>query len=119
MRQLSNEDILNMIDENFIKDNKVSKDIYIKLNEYTNEEESKRKIKNIVDFHEKTEEQVYKEILNLLENKIKKATIITGKSGILKPKFLNWAKTGKLSENIKKIKQINIGSYEVEFKYFD
>ena len=119
MRQLSNEDILNMINENFIKDNKVSKNIYTKLNEYVNQEESKRKIKNIVDFHEKTEEQAYNEILNLLENKINKATIITGKSGILKPKFLNWAETGKLSENVKKIKQINIGSYEIEFKYSD
>ena len=119
MRQLSNDDIINMIkNKDFVKDNKVSKSIYIKLNQNNLEKE---KIKNLkmVDFHEKTEEQVYNEILNLLENKIKKATIITGKSGILKPKFLNWAENGKLSENIKNIKQINIGSYEVEFKYSD
>ena len=118
MRQLSDDDIKNMINENFIKDNKVSKNIYIKINQKNIEN---KKIQNLktVDFHEKTEEQAYNLILNLLHNRIKKATIITGKSGILKPKFIDWAKNGKLSKNIKNIKEINIGAFEVEFKYFN
>lgn len=68
-----------------------------------------------LDLHQLTEEQAWTEIMNLAKSGVRNATIITGASGILRIKFIQWANDSVLSPYINSFKPINNGSFDVKF----
>lgn len=69
-----------------------------------------------LDLHRMTEEQAWCAIMDLLKSGARRATIITGASGILKPKFQQWARESVMTPYIREIKPINNGSFEISIK---
>ena len=53
--------------------------------------------------------------MNLAKSGVRNATIITGASGILRIKFIQWANDSVLSPYINSFKPINNGSFDVKF----
>jgi len=69
-----------------------------------------------IDFHNHTEEEAWQMFMDLATSGIREATVITGASGILKPKFQQWATSSILSPYVESIKAINNGSFLVKLK---
>ena len=70
----------------------------------------------ILDLHHNTEEQAWNKIMNLAISGTRRATIITGASGILHQKFPQWANESILSPYIISYVPINNGCFDVKFK---
>ncbi|MCQ2599550.1 MAG: hypothetical protein MJ187_04225 [Alphaproteobacteria bacterium] len=69
----------------------------------------------VLDLHQRTEEQSWNAIMRLASSGVRRATIITGASGILKIKFQEWARNSILAPYIQSVSAINNGSFAVVF----
>lgn len=118
MKKLSDEDIENMICDEFVPDSDVvRRGVRANLRLSTRIPEQARDVPNYVklDLHQLTEEQAWSEIMNLAQSGVRNATIITGASGILHVKFMQWVKESLLSPYINSVEAINNGSFRVKF----
>lgn len=70
----------------------------------------------ILDLHRHTVDQAWDEIMNLATSGVRRATIITGASGVLKPLFIQWATESILTPYIISVTPINNGSFDVVFR---
>ena len=118
MRQLSDQDISDMIGAPFTPDDGgVRKKVRGEL-QLSKRIPRKTTIPSHVtlDLHMHTIEQAWGEIMDLAKSGTRDATIITGASGILKIKFQEWACNSVLSPYIISCKPLNNGSFVVKFR---
>lgn len=118
MRNLSDQDIADMIGADFTPDDqetrtRVRRELQL----------SKRIPKPDVvpahvnlDLHMHTIEQAWGEIMDIAKSGSRNATIITGASGILKIKFQEWVKNSILTPYIISCHPLNNGSFAVRFR---
>lgn len=117
MRELTDKDIADMIGAEFTPNpttrNQVRAELHL----------SRRIPKPVeipehatLDLHMHTVEQAWNEIMDLALSGVKKATIITGASGILKIKFQQWARDSVLAPHIASWEPLNNGSFAVTFR---
>lgn len=118
MKQLNDQDIANMIGDDFIPN-----DVATKKSVRSELHLSTRIPQNIpipehatIDFHQHTEEESWQMLVDIIESGVRSATVITGASGILKTKFQQWATDSIISHHIISIEPINNGSFSVRFK---
>lgn len=118
MRNLTDQDIAEMIGSEFVPDdNNTRKNVRSELHL------SQRIPKPVsvpshatLDLHMHTIEQAWNEIMDLAKSGVKNATIITGASGILKIKFQDWVRDSVLSPYIVSCTPLNNGSFAVKFR---
>lgn len=118
MKKLTDEDIENMMDAEFTPDNDVvRRGVRASLRLSARIPEQTCGVPNCVklDLHQLTEEQAWSEIMNLAQSGTRNAVIITGASGILRIKFMQWARESLLSPYINSVEAINNGSFRVKF----
>lgn len=118
MKKLTDEDIENMIGDEFVPDSDVvRRGVRANLRLSMRIPEQTCGVQNHVklDLHQLTEEQAWSEIMNLAQSGVRDAIIITGASGILRIKFMQWAKESVLSPYINSVEAINNGSFRVKF----
>ncbi|MFQ6744880.1 MAG: Smr/MutS family protein [Alphaproteobacteria bacterium] len=118
MKKLTDEDIENMIGDEFTPDNDVvRRGVRASLRLSMRIPEQTCGVQNYVklDLHQLTEEQAWSEIMNLAQSGVRDATIITGASGILRIKFMQWVNESLLSPYINSVEAINNGSFRVKF----
>ncbi len=117
MKQLTDADIENMACGDFVPDvadARRSVRIHLRLSQRIVEPETIPE--NVVlDLHHRTEEQSWHAIMQIATSGVRRATIITGASGILKIKFQQWARESVLSTYIQTVTPINNGSFAVMF----
>ncbi|MDR1360851.1 MAG: hypothetical protein LBJ18_00885 [Rickettsiales bacterium] len=70
----------------------------------------------ILDWHGKTEKQAWDEINAALDSGARRLQVITGASGILKEKFVQWCQQSTIAPHIASYKLVNRGCYEVELR---
>lgn len=118
MKQLNDEDISNMIGEEFETDeNSVKKQVRQSLHLSTRIPQNTHISSHpTIDFHGHTEEQAWNMLINLIESGVRNATVITGASGILKIKFQQWATDSIISSHILSFEPLNNGSFSVKFR---
>lgn len=118
MKQLTDQDIANMIGDDFKIDNvAVKKSVRQSLHLSTRIPKTDDIIPEhvTIDFHNHTEEEAWDMLEHIALSGTRNATVITGASGILKTKFQQWATDSILSPYIISIKPINNGSFSVRF----
>ena len=118
MKQLNDKDIANMIGDDFIPDNDATKkQVRNQLHLSTRIPKLPRPAQShiTIDFHQHTEEESWAMLVDAIESGAKSATVITGASGILKPKFQQWAKDSVISSHIISYQPLNNGSFLVRF----
>lgn len=118
MKKLTDQDIENMIGKEFNPDNDfVRRNVRADLHLSTLIPEQIDELPSYVklDLHHLTEEQAWNEIMNLAQSGVRNATVITGASGILRIKFMQWVKESVLSPYINSALPINNGSFRVKF----
>ena len=69
-----------------------------------------------LDLHQKTEQQAWESICEMISSGVRDAVIITGASGILKIKFQQWARDSVISDKIVSFAPLNNGSFAVKFR---
>ena len=118
MKQLSDSDVANMIGDDFVPDdNATKKQVRSELHLSTRIPNTQPTQSHItIDFHQHTEEESWNMLIGAIESGVKSATVITGASGILKPKFQQWATDSVISPRIISFEQINNGSFLVKFR---
>lgn len=118
MRQLSDQDISDMIGAPFTPDDGgVRKKVRGEL-QLSKRIPQKTTIPShaTLDLHMHTVEQAWGEIMDLAKSGTRDATIITGASGILKIKFQEWVRESVLSPHIISCNPLNNGSFAVRFR---
>lgn len=119
MKQLTDEDINNMIGvtNESLQDKLVRQSVreQLHINSRFPKQETVTQT-DTIDFHNHTEEESWQMLMDLATSGIKEATVITGASGILKPKFQQWATNSILSPYIESFIALNNGSFKVKFK---
>lgn len=118
MKQLSDDDILQMIGAEYTPDDNTTKrDVRAEL-------KLSRRIPApclptpehiILDLHNKTVEQAWTDIMSVATSGARSADIITGASGVLRTLFPQWARESVLSPHIIEFHSINNGSFFVRF----
>lgn len=119
MKQLTDFDLEKMFGGEFVPDNAVVKKQVrheLKLSQLIPEQPKPVPKKIILDLHQKTEEQAWQEINDLIKSGVRNATVITGASGILKEKFKKWITTGTLAQYVYFWELVNNGCYEIKIK---
>lgn len=69
-----------------------------------------------IDFHNHTEQEAWDMLAHVATSGTRSATVITGASGILKPKFQQWVRDSIISKYFISCTPINNGSFAVRFK---
>ena len=118
MKKLNDQDIYEMIGEDFVPDeNSVKKSVRQSLHLSTRIPKSPRPTPShiTIDFHQHTEQEAWDMLVETANSGARSATIITGASGILKPKFQQWAVNSIISPRILSVQQLNNGSFLVKF----
>ena len=118
MRNLSDQDIADMIDAPFAPDDGATR------KQVRGELKLSRRIPKpaqipshtVLDLHMHTIEQAWSEIMSIAKSGTKTATIITGASGILKIKFQDWVRDSVLSPYVVSCAPLNNGSFAVKFR---
>ncbi|MBR4507236.1 MAG: Smr/MutS family protein [Alphaproteobacteria bacterium] len=118
MRQLNDKDIAEMIDDDVVIDNAaVRSSVRHELQLSKKIPVAKTVPEHItIDLHQHTEQEAWDIIMGVAQSGARRATIITGASGILKIKFQQWARDSLLSPYIVSFTPINNGSFSVKFK---
>lgn len=119
MKQLNDTDIANMIGDDFIPDdNATKKSVRHELHLLTRIPKTDVSIPEhiTIDFHNHTEEDAWNMLNDVVKSGVRNATVITGASGILKPKFQQWVTDSIISDNIISVNQINNGSFFIKLK---
>lgn len=118
MKQLTDSDIANMVGDDFIPDDiatKKSVRTQLHLSTRIPNKEKQDTTHTTIDFHNHTEEEAWQMLSDVALSNTRKATVITGASGILKTKFQQWATASILSPYIESFTPINNGSFDVKF----
>lgn len=119
MKQLTDADLAEMIGDEYVPDDKHtvrSVRSELKLGQLIPRPAEPAPEHAIIDLHKHTEEEAWDKITNLVFSGSRTATVITGASGILKPKFEQWMTASILSPHIISCKPINNGSFEIRIK---
>ena len=119
MKQLNDSDIANMIGDDFIPDgNATKKSVRHELHLSTRIPKTDIPIPEhiTIDFHNHTEEDAWNMLNDVVKSGVRNATVITGASGILKPKFQQWMSDSIISDKIISVNQINNGSFFIKLK---
>ncbi len=119
MKQLNDNDIVNMIGKDFLPDeNSAKKSVRSELHLSTRIPKSNAPTPAhiTIDFHNHTEEEAWQMLEQVATSGTRSATVITGASGILKTKFQQWAIESILSPYIISFEPINNGSFSVRFR---
>lgn len=118
MKQLTDDDILDMIGEPFAPDTDVARQSVrqLHLSRLVPQPDAPVPRHITLDLHTYTEEQAWNAIMDIAISGVRDATIITGASGILKIKFQQWARDSLLSPYIISYTPINNGSFRVKFR---
>lgn len=69
-----------------------------------------------IDFHNHTEDEAWQMLMSGATSGAKDATVITGASGILRPKFIQWVRDSIFAPYVMSCTPINNGSFAVKFK---
>ena len=117
MKQLTDDDILHMIDVQFTPSVDAARKTVRELHLAKRIPAPDTPIPNHItlDLHTYTEEEAWHAIMEIATSNVRRATIITGASGILKIKFQQWARDSVLSPYIISATPINNGSFDVRF----
>lgn len=116
MRKLNDKDIADMIGAEFTPENNSAKEVCKSLHLSTRIPKPEiLPAHPIIDFHNHTEEEAWTMLTQLVDQRPKTATVITGASGILKIKFQQWVKESIISPYILSCRPLNNGSYELSF----
>jgi len=118
MKQLNDNDIANMIGEDFFPDDKNTKKSVrqaLHLSTRIPKPDTPAPAHTVIDFHNHTEEEAWQMLVQVAESGTRSATVITGASGILKTKFQQWATQSIISPHIVSYTPLNNGSFEVKF----
>ena len=118
MKQLNDQDIQNMIGNDFIPDdNDTKKSVRKSLHLSTRIPKPARPTPShiTIDFHQHTEEEAWNMLVDVANSGARSATVITGASGMLKIKFQQWATQSIISPRIISFAPLNNGSFLVKF----
>ena len=118
MKQLTDADIAKMIGADFVPDDaetkkSVRRGLHLSTRIPKTEEPVPEHV--VLDFHNHTEEEAWNMLIQIATSGTRSATVITGASGILKPKFQQWATESVLSPYIVSFAPLNNGSFSVKF----
>ena len=118
MKQLTDADIAKMIGADFVPDDaetkkSVRRGLHLSTRIPKTEEPVPEHV--VLDFHNHTEEEAWNMLIQIATSGVRSATVITGASGILKPKFQQWATESVLSPYIVSFAPLNNGSFSVKF----
>lgn len=70
-----------------------------------------------LDLHNKTVETAWTEINKIIDSgTVRRAQVITGASGVLKPLFIDWVMRSTIATKITSCHQTNNGSFEIKIK---
>ena len=119
MKQLNDSDIANMIGDDFIPDDVATKksvraELHLSTRIPKNKQPAPAHI--TIDFHQHTEQEAWQMLIDAIESCARSVTVITGASGILKPKFQQWATNSIISPHIISVNPINNGSFLVKLR---
>ena len=120
MKQLSDEDILNMAGVEYTPDDNATKRAVraeLKLSQRIPMHATPTPEHIVLDLHNKTVEQAWAEIMSVATSGAASANIITGASGILHQLFPQWARESILTPYIIDFRAINNGSFFVRFHH--
>lgn len=120
MKQLSDEDILEMIGAEYTPDNTATKRAVrseLQLSKRIPEPPTTPPQHIVLDLHHKTVEQAWADIMSVAQSGAKSANIITGASGVLHELFPQWARESILTPYIIEFSPINNGSFFVRFHH--
>ena len=118
MKQLSDEDILQMVGAEYTPDDNATKRAVrteLKLSRRIPQPNVPTPDHVVLDLHNKTVEQAWTDIMSIATSGAASANIITGASGILHKLFPQWARESILSPHIIDFHPINNGSFYVRF----
>lgn len=118
MKQLSDTDIAEMISDEFSPDllhDKTTRRA-IGIRNLIPNKPATTPTHIILDLHTLTEEQSWNAIVDVLNSGARTATIITGASGILKQKFIQWTRDSVISPQIISSQPINNGSFYIKIR---
>lgn len=118
MKQLSENDILEMIGTEYVPDDNATKravrgELHLSQRIPTPVEPTPEHL--VIDLHNKTIEQAWSEIMSVATSGARSANIITGASGVLHELFPQWACESILTPYIIDFRPINNGSFFVRF----
>jgi DNA-nicking Smr family endonuclease len=119
MKQLTDDDILQMAGVEYTPDDAATKRSVrheLKLSTRIPKPEQPAPDHIVIDLHMKTVDQAWDTIMAAATSSVRTATIITGASGILRKLFPQWADESVLSPHIIEYRPINNGSFFVRFK---
>lgn len=118
MRRLSDQDLENMAAGEFTPDDVVDKRTRRGMNLSRRIPPAAAPVprRARLDLHQKTEEQAWQMICDMIASGVRDAVIITGASGILKIKFQQWARDSVISDKIISCEPLNNGSFAVKFR---
>lgn len=120
MKQLSDNDILQMIGAEYTPDDTATKRAVrseLQLSKRIPKPVTPTPDNIVIDLHMKTVEEAWSEIMNAATSGAKSANIITGASGVLHELFPQWARESILSPYIVDFHAINNGSFMVRFHH--
>ena len=118
MKQLSDDDILQMVGVEYTPDNNATKRAVraeLKLSQRIPAQPTPTPEHVVLDLHMKTIEQAWSDIMSVATSSARSANIITGASGVLHQLFPQWARESVLSPYIIEFHAINNGSFFVRF----
>ncbi len=118
MKQLSDEDILNMVGAEYTPDDNATKRAVrgeLKLSKRIPKPATPTPEHIVLDLHNKTVEEAWSDIISVATSGARSANIITGASGVLRQLFPQWARESILTPYIIDFHPINNGSFLVRF----
>jgi len=118
MKQLSDNDIAEMIGNEYVPDDNATKRSVraeLKLSQRIPAQTRPTPKHVVIDLHMKTIEDAWGEIMAAAKSGVASATIITGASGVLHELFPVWARESLLTPYIIEFYPINNGSFSVRF----
>lgn len=119
MKKLTDSDIAAMADGEFSPDNDATRRMVraeLKLSQRVPPAPTPIPKHTVLDLHQHTVQQAWDDIMNLATSGVRRATIITGASGVLHQLFPQWASESILTPFIVSISPINNGSFSVTFR---
>lgn len=118
MKQLTDDDIQSMADATFTPDvndgRRAVRDLHLAQRVPKPAGAAPQHV--TLDLHQRTEQEAWDAIMEILTCGARRATIITGASGILKIKFQQWARDSIMSPHIISVTPINNGSFDIIIK---
>ena len=120
MKQLSDDDILQMAGVEYTPDDTATKRAVrseLKLSKRIPPAPQPTPKHIVLDLHNKTVEQAWGDVMSVAQSGAATANIITGASGVLRQLFPQWARESVLSPHIVDFQPINNGSFFVRFHH--